>query len=111
MYGEIQGSKTGLYIRALFNLKLRGVIRSMTSEVSKMSPTNEKEDSDEFPSDKFMKVYNNLPIEERQQTVIVLENQEGDEEPISWKMAKREIMEETDLGKKIAKKLEELEII
>lgn len=90
---------------------LRGVPKSKTSEVSKMPQKNEKEDSDEFPSDKFMKVYNNLPIEERQQTVLVLENIEGDEEPVSWKMAKREIMEETDLGKKIAKKLQELEII
>lgn len=61
---------------------------------------------DEFTTERFMKVYNNLPLKEREQTIVVI-----DDEPISWKMAKREIMQETDLGKKIAKKLTELDIL
>lgn len=56
--------------------------------------------------ERFFKVYNNLPLKEREQTVVVI-----DDEPISWKMAYREIAEETDLGPEILEKLIKLGII
>ncbi|MCJ7478827.1 MAG: hypothetical protein MUP63_01455 [Candidatus Nanohaloarchaeota archaeon QJJ-7] len=72
-----------------------------------MSPPTEEADvwASELPS-RFMKTYNNLPMKEREQTVVVLED-----EPVSWKMAKREVTEETDLGADILKKLDSLDII
>jgi len=54
----------------------------------------------------FLKVYANLPLEERSQIIVFINN-----EPISWIMAQREILEDTELGKKILKKLADLEII
>ncbi|MDY6789058.1 MAG: hypothetical protein SVV03_03780 [Candidatus Nanohaloarchaea archaeon] len=60
----------------------------------------------ELPTDKFIKIYNNLPLEERENTVVVV-----DDEPISWKMALREMSEETELGKSIAYKLKKLDIL
>ena len=56
--------------------------------------------------DRFMKVYANLPMDERTLTVVVIDN-----EPISWSMAKLNIEADSELGKKIAKKLIELNII
>lgn len=55
---------------------------------------------------RFMKIYSNLPLEEREQTVVVI-----DDEPVSWKMAKREVTEQTELGAEILKKLDELDIL
>lgn len=54
----------------------------------------------------FFKVYSNLPIEERNKVVAVVE-----EQPISWNLAYQEIKNETKLGEKILKMLKELEII
>lgn len=71
-----------------------------------MLDSDQDQGSYDLPEDKFMRVYNNLPIKEREQTIVVI-----DDEPISWKMAEREITESTKMGEKIAKKLEELEII
>ncbi|MCJ7450780.1 MAG: hypothetical protein MUP58_03510 [Candidatus Nanohaloarchaeota archaeon QJJ-9] len=65
--------------------------------------TAKKED---FSTSRFMEVYNNLPMEERDQPVVVI-----DGEPVSWKMARREIAGRTDLGKRIFKKLKKLKII
>ena len=56
--------------------------------------------------DRFMKVYANLPMDERKLTVVVIDN-----EPISWSMTKLHIEGDTELGRKIAKKLIELNII
>lgn len=55
---------------------------------------------------RFLKTYSNLPVEERKNTIIVI-----DDEPISWKMAYREIKNDSELGKEIGKKLIELGII
>lgn len=62
--------------------------------------------NEEIPLERFMKVFSNLPIEERNQVVVVI-----DDQPISWNMAYNEIRHKTELGKKISKKLIELNII
>jgi len=54
----------------------------------------------------FFKIYSNLPINERNSPVVVL-----DIEPISWSMAYREISNKTELGKKIVKKMLALKIL
>ena len=56
--------------------------------------------------ERFMKVYSNLPINLRKETVVVI-----DREPISWNVAHNEISNDTELGKKILEKLIELDII
>ena len=56
--------------------------------------------------ERFMKVYSNLPINLRKETVVVI-----DKEPISWDVANNEISNDTELGKKILKKLIEMDII
>lgn len=56
--------------------------------------------------ERFMKVYSNLPINLRKETVVVV-----DKEPMSWDVAHNEINNDTKLGKKILKKLIELDII
>lgn len=55
----------------------------------------------------FLKVYASLPVGLRSEIVVV------DEEvgPITWNVAYFEITNETDLGSRILKKLEALEII
>lgn len=57
--------------------------------------------------DKFFKVYANLPINLREEIVLVL-SQKG---PITWNVAYLEISNDTDLGKEILQKLVELNII
>jgi hypothetical protein len=54
----------------------------------------------------FLKVYSFLPIEERKLTVVIIDSQ-----PISWARAYLEIKEDTALGKRILKKLEERGLI
>ena len=55
---------------------------------------------------KFYKVYNNLPLNLRDEVVVVISD-----EPITWKVAKLEIDEDTKTGKEILDKLEQLKII
>jgi len=55
---------------------------------------------------RFSRVYNGLPIAERKNVIVLIE-----EKPISWELAYREIKYDTELGKKIGKKLIELGII
>ncbi len=50
--------------------------------------------------EKFLKVYASLPITERNNIVVLI-----DDQPISWLMAYREIKNNTELGKKIQEKL------
>ena len=57
-------------------------------------------------AEKFMKAYSNLPLNLRKDIVIVI-----DKEPITWNVAYLEIDQKTKKGKKILKKLEELNII
>lgn len=58
------------------------------------------------PAASFLIIYTNLPIEERKQAILVLDN-----EPISWEIARNEIIHKTKRGEAILKKLLELKII
>ncbi|MHA1372506.1 MAG: hypothetical protein ACTSRA_22635 [Promethearchaeota archaeon] len=55
---------------------------------------------------KFYKVYSNLPLNIREEIVVVY-----NDEPISWKVAKLYIDENTKSGEEILEKLSELNII
>ena len=55
---------------------------------------------------KFVKVYNSLPLAERNMTCCVI-----DGEAISWKLAYKEIKDKTELGEVIQKQLESLKLI
>ncbi|MFH1780984.1 MAG: hypothetical protein ABH841_03215 [Candidatus Nealsonbacteria bacterium] len=57
--------------------------------------------------DRFFKVYSNLPINLRNEVILVL----SDKGPITWNVAFLEINNETELGEIILKKLIELKII
>ncbi|MAG44369.1 hypothetical protein CL633_00585 [bacterium] len=57
--------------------------------------------------EKFLKIYNNLPLSERKGAILVLD----DKEPISWEVAYIEISNNTLLGKIILKKLKSMSII
>jgi hypothetical protein len=56
--------------------------------------------------ERFMRVYDNLPLSERKLPVVVI-----NDEPISWAMCYAQIKQRTKLGKKIGEKLIKLEII
>ncbi len=56
--------------------------------------------------EKFLKVFANLPEPERVQIIAII-----DEKPYSWNAAYNEIDQNTKLGEKILKKLEELKIL
>lgn len=55
---------------------------------------------------RFVKVFNNLPISERDMVCCVI-----DDNGISWKLAYSEIKEDTELGKRIQSQLEKLDLI
>ncbi len=57
--------------------------------------------------ERFLKVYANLPLPVREEVVFIDENQS----PISWNVAYLEVVNNTELGKKILDKLNELKII
>jgi len=57
--------------------------------------------------EKFLKVYANLPINLREEIVLVVPGKG----PITWNVAFLEIDNDTPLGKEILKKLSELAII
>ncbi|MFA5050423.1 MAG: hypothetical protein WC501_05435 [Candidatus Micrarchaeia archaeon] len=54
----------------------------------------------------FLKIYTNLPLEERKQVVIFI-----NDEPISWELARNEIIHKTFRSEKILEKLRHLNII
>lgn len=56
---------------------------------------------------RFIKVYSNLPINLRNEVILVL----PDRGPITWNVAFLEVQNETELGKIIIEKLIELKII
>ena len=56
--------------------------------------------------EKFLKVFANLPEPEREQVIAIIDNK-----TYSWNIAFNEISNNTELGKKIIKKLEALEIL
>ena len=51
--------------------------------------------------EKFLKVYSNLPVPEREQIIAVI-----DDKTYSWNVAYNEITNDTELGKIILKKIE-----
>jgi hypothetical protein len=57
-------------------------------------------------SEKFFKVYSGVPIEERNNTIAII-----DGEPVNWHLAFQEIKNKTERGKKILNILKKLEII
>lgn len=56
--------------------------------------------------EKFYRVYSNLPLNVRDEIVVVINN-----EPITWKVARLEIDNDTPLAKEILEKLSLLKII
>jgi len=56
--------------------------------------------------EKFFKVFANLPEPEREQVIAIIDNK-----TYSWNIAYNEISNGTELGKKILKKLEALELL
>ena len=54
----------------------------------------------------FLKIYANLPMGVREDIVMVI-----DGEPLTWKSAKLEIEQGTELGKKILEELKKLNIL
>ncbi len=61
----------------------------------------------------FLMVYQNLPLNERKNTILVLEDKKDkpQKKPISWDIAYLEIEEETEAGEKILNKLIKLSLI
>jgi len=55
---------------------------------------------------KFLKIYANLPLGERSEVVVVVDN-----EPLSWNAAHLEVEQNTPTGKKILEILTKLEIL
>ena len=55
---------------------------------------------------RFVKVYNSLPLAERDMPAIVI-----DDNAISWKLAYKEIKEKTELGVRIQAELERMQLI
>jgi len=55
---------------------------------------------------RFVKVYSNIPINLRREIILVI-----DDNPITWNVAYVEIKNKTELGKRILRKLIELEFI
>ncbi len=56
--------------------------------------------------EKFFRVYSNLPEPEREQIIAIVDNK-----TYSWNIAFNEISNDTDLGKKILRKMELLSVI
>ncbi len=55
---------------------------------------------------KFQQIYANLPLNQRQEVVVVIDN-----EPLSWNAVKLEVDNDTDKGKEILELLVKLGII
>ena len=56
--------------------------------------------------DRFYKVYNNLPLNLREEVILVI-----NDEPITWKVARLEIDGNTSVSKVILEKLDALKFI
>lgn len=56
--------------------------------------------------DQFLRIYSNLSLDLRREIIVLV-----DDKPITWNVAYEEIEKETKLGKKILKKIIELELI
>jgi len=62
---------------------------------------------------RFLMVYQNLPLKERRNTILLIENKKDKDkkEPISWDIAYIEIEQETKTGEEILNKLIRLNLI
>ena len=62
---------------------------------------------------RFLMVYQNLPLNERKNTILIIEDRKNkpEKKPISWDVAFIEIDQETELGEIILNKLIELDLI
>jgi hypothetical protein len=56
--------------------------------------------------ERFYKVYNNLPLNLRDEVVLVIQN-----EPVTWKVARLEVDQDTELSRTILEKLAALGVI
>jgi len=65
---------------------------------------------DKESKSRFLKVYQNLPLSERKNVILLIDN-ENNKEPVSWNVAHLEIEQETKLGEKILNKLIQLNLI
>lgn len=54
----------------------------------------------------FLRAYANLPEDERSQPIVIIEGR-----PYSWNRAFDEVKANTELGKKILKKMHELDLL
>ena len=59
------------------------------------------------PREKFLKLYANLPLNLRKETIVVLDKHG----PISWNVAYLEVVNSTVLGTRILDKLSKMKII
>lgn len=60
--------------------------------------------------EKFLRAFANLPLNTRQEIILVLEDN-GVKQPITWEVAYFEIKNNTPRSEKILEKLEELNLI
>ncbi len=65
---------------------------------------------DENKKERFLKVYQNLPLNERKNTILIL-GEKKEKKPLSWDIAYLEISEETEIGEEILNKLIRLNLI
>lgn len=68
---------------------------------------------DHVKKGRFLEVYQNLPLGERRNTILVLEDDKkrNEKSPISWDVAFLEIDQETKIGEIILNKLIHLKLI
>lgn len=55
---------------------------------------------------KFLEAYTNLPETEKNQIIVIIETQE-----LSWDAAYKEVIEDSELGKRILEKMEAMGIL
>ncbi len=62
---------------------------------------------------RFLKVYQNLPLNERKNIILIIENgrEKPEKKPISWDITYLEIDQETEIGEMILNKLINLNLI
>jgi len=60
--------------------------------------------------ERFLRVYANLPLNSRKEIILVLE-EKGIKQPITWAVAYLEVKNNTPTGEKILEKLDELKLI
>lgn len=60
--------------------------------------------------ERFLRAYANLPLNTRKEVILLLE-EEGIKQPITWEVAYLEVKNNTPRSEKILEKLEELKLI